>query len=168
MPPPLAGRRKRRFGPIALTAGSLGVVGAVAVVVLAVVFIGARDPGGEVPQPHRAGATGPRPAAGQPQWAAPGHHWVGLSEDWDSDGGFGKDLDEAGFASPRLRLGRRHRPPGLALSGAVRDRPQTMGTGTRRPPPDRPTPELHPVRLPLPAHHIGMKRRSESPDTYLR
>lgn len=49
------------------------------------------DPAGQARGPHRVAARFPRPAAGQPRWAVPDHHWTGLSEDWAGGGDPGTD-----------------------------------------------------------------------------
>lgn len=89
--------------PILLAAAALVVVG-VLVAGAFVIITMARDPGDNVPQPHRAAAKGPRPAAGEPQWAPPAHHWVGLGTDWSVDDGFDSPLDQTALVSDGKRF----------------------------------------------------------------
>lgn len=87
---------------------------AFAAVTAGMVAIDLWDPGWGVDQPHRAAATGPRPASGQPRWAAPARHWVGLTEDWNTDGGW--NFGDAALASDGTRFVTVHTPQEIGLN----------------------------------------------------
>lgn len=117
-PPPPFGPPGRRRRPVLLMVVPIVVVVALTVGGVVIGFIGTRDPGGDVPQPHR------RTANGTP-------HWVGLSEDWDTDGGYGEDLDKAGLASDGTRFVTVHQPFKIDSSSASRVTGYDGATGKR-------------------------------------
>ncbi|GAA4635228.1 hypothetical protein GCM10023196_079850 [Actinoallomurus vinaceus] len=92
----------------------LVIVGGAVIVTTALVAVGLavrrtehQDPGEKVPQPHRAATAFPRPAAGQPRWAVPDHHWTALSKAWTDEGpgpyGSGGDTDSTRLVSDGKR-----------------------------------------------------------------
>lgn len=106
-PPPLAEQKKGggRKLAIILSIVALVVVGAIVAVFIVVFKTLNADPGDDVPQPHRAAVKAPRPAAGEPSWTAPDHHWVGLSKAWSADHGslFDFKLQQRGLVSDGKR-----------------------------------------------------------------
>ncbi|GAB2832553.1 hypothetical protein GCM10027176_40970 [Actinoallomurus bryophytorum] len=69
---PKVRRRRRRViaGTAVIVTAGLVAAG------IAVRRTGPQDPGEKIAQPHRAALTLPQPAAGQPRWAVPDHHWT--------------------------------------------------------------------------------------------
>jgi PQQ-like domain len=60
-----------------------------------------QDPGEKVAQPHRAATAFPQPAAGQPRWAVPDHHWTALTKAWTA---VGPGPNGGGWDARRTRL----------------------------------------------------------------
>jgi len=78
-----------------IVGGVVIVTAALVAVTITIGLAGPQDPGEKVPRPHRAATVFPRPAAGQPRWAVPDHHWTALSKAWSDDrlGPYGNDGD---------------------------------------------------------------------------
>ena len=108
-PPTLAAQPPKKGGGGRLALIMTAVIAGVVVLLGGTAFLAyqkiSADPGDDIPQPHRAAVKAARPAAGEPSWTAPDHHWVGLSNVWSQDHGslFSFKFEQRGLVSDGKR-----------------------------------------------------------------